>query len=262
MSKQYHIRWSAADERELARVVKNYNAKVRRIEKKNASKNKIVLPETITVGQLKELINTRKDLNREMNKLKRFSKRGAETLVEVPNNDNNLLMTKWQRTEMNRETAIINRRREQRLKKVSEIEQKSGGESLGYTKAQIGMGSPELVALRPMKAFTRTMGPQDIRERWKSIHAQVQSDYFTKRDLQVRENYIKGLIRNYNYDDIQPIVKKIRDMDINEFLITFNEEGATFEEVSPPPGLIGQELKEREYSAYVTKLYSTWLPNE
>ena len=107
MSKQNRINWRDSDKQELKRAVKNFNAKIKRLEKKNPS-NKNVLPEKVSVAQMQELINTRQDLNREINALKRFTKRGAEEIVDVPGTDYNLKITKWQRTEMNRRAAIIN----------------------------------------------------------------------------------------------------------------------------------------------------------
>ena len=68
--------------------------------------------------QLKDLINTRQDLNREINALRRFSKRGNEEIVIIPNTDYNVKTTKWQRTEMNRRVGYINRRRQKRLEEM------------------------------------------------------------------------------------------------------------------------------------------------
>ena len=248
MSKYHKIRWSERDSQEISRVVKNFNAKITRLSKQDPS---IInaLPEKISAKQLKDLINTRQDLNRELNALKRFSKRGAEKIVDVPNSEYGLQITSWQRSEMNRRIGIINRKRKSRLEEIQNTEMTSRGESLGYTRGQLGMGKAEEVSLRPMTAFYRTMGNTDLKKRWQSILVQSQSDYFTKKDFQVRENYIKGLKENYNEDDIKDIINKIENMDIKEFLNTFNEEGGTFEFAYPDPEL------EKEY---ISSLRSTW----
>ena len=96
MSRKYNIRWSEADEAELKRVVKNFNAKLTRLANKDPQ-NKNALPERVSAAQLRDLIETRQDLNRELNALRRFSERGAEELVDVPDNDYNLKITKWQK---------------------------------------------------------------------------------------------------------------------------------------------------------------------
>ena len=98
MSRKHNIRWRSADEAELKRVVKNFNAKLTRLAKKDPQ-NKNALPERVSAAQMKNMIETRQDFNRELNALRRFSERGAEELVVVPGNDYNLKITKWQKKE-------------------------------------------------------------------------------------------------------------------------------------------------------------------
>lgn len=257
MSKYHKIRWNDSDLKELKRVVTNFNAKITRLAKKDP-RNKSALPEKMSVAQLKELINTRQDLKRELNALKRFSKRGAEEIVVIPDTDYNLRMTKWQKAEMNRRVAIINRRRQARLEQIANMEMTSAGEKLGYTRGQLGMGKITEIALRPMTAFYRTMGQYDARERFKSILTQSQSDFFTKRDYQTRDNFIKGLKENYNYNNIKETIEEIEKMDIREFLDIFEEEGGTFEFASPNGQL---DFKLAEYEAYEEHVKSTYGPN-
>ena len=248
MSKYHKIRWSKQDQEEISRVVRNFNSKISRLAKQNPEIASI-LPEKVSSRELKELINTRQDLKRELNALKRFSKRGSEEIVDVPNSEYGLKITHWQRTEMNRRIGVINRKRKMRLNELQNIEMTSRGESLGYTRGQLGMGKAEEVALQPMTAFYRTMGNMDLKKRWKSILTQSQSDYFTKRDYQVRDNYVTGLKQNYNEDEIKDIIDKIENMDIKDFLNIFNQEGGTFEFLYP-----NSELE----SEYISSLRTTW----
>lgn len=261
MSKYHKIRWQESDLKELNRVVKNYNAKIRRLEKKNPQIEK-VLPQyynektdtfssKLTVGQLKELINTRQDLKRELNALKRFSKRGSETIVSVPNTDNNLKITKWQLTEMNRRVGVINRRRKKRLEDIIDIEVESRGEKLGYTRGDIGMGRAEEVSLSPMESFTPKMQQYEIKHRWASIMNQSQSDYFTQADYRLRDNFVKTLEENYNPGDIKDVIDNINHMDIKEFLNEYRKDPEAFEWAYPP--------SEEEYQGYVSALKSTWM---
>ena len=251
MSKYHRIRWTESDSQELAKAVRNFNAKVTRLNKKNPQM-KSVLPEKITVAQLKEIINTRQDLKREINTLKRFSKRGAEEIVDVPGTDYNLKITKWQRSEINRRVGIINRRRKKRLDEIQATEVESRGEKLGYTRGQIGMGKAEEVSLSPMKAFTRRMVQSDIKFKWLSVLTQSQSDYFDKRDFQLRENFINTLKENYNVNDIKDVINAIEKMDIKDFLNEFNKDPEAFEWAYP-------DDPER-YEGYVNALKSTWTP--
>ena len=252
MSKYHKIRWTEQDTKEISRVVKNFNSKITRLAKKNPEIANI-LPEKVSSKQLKEIINTRQDLHRELNSLKRFSKKGAEKIVTIPDTEYDLKTTKWQKVEMNRRVGIINRRRKERLERLQEVEMTSRGKSLGYTRGQLGMGKATEVALQPLTAFFRTMGNTDLKKRWQSILVQSQSDYFTKKDYRLRDNYIKALVTSFNENNISDIIEAIENMDIKDFLNKFEEEGGTFEMAYP-----GKEL-EHEYE---TALRSIWIPNK
>lgn len=252
MRKQYNIRWTDSDNQELRKAVRNFNAKIKRLEKKNpAIKN--VLPEKISVAQMKDLIETRQDLKRELNALRRFSKRGSEEIVNVPGNDYNLKTTKWQKEEMTRRIGVINRKRNKRLKEVLETPIKSRGKELGYTKGQLGMGKAEEVSLTPMKAFTPKMSRADLNFKFKNIMKESQSSYWNKRDLLLKENYIKSLEENFNPNDIKDIVSSIDEMDYKEFKSVFDSEGGNFELSYPPD--------QESYNAHLTALKSIWKPN-
>lgn len=263
MSKYHKIRWNDSDEQELKRVVRNFNAKLRRLEKKDPQKyNKNTLPtfwdsatqtytNTISARQLKDLIQTRKDFKRELNSLRRFSKRGSEEIVKIPTNDDNLYLTKWQRTEMNRRAHYINMRREHRRTMIENVEIEQDGKKLGYTRKDFGMGKIHIVELEPIKAFNPSTEKYNVKARFRSIMKQSQTDYFNASDYRLRENFIRGLEENYRKNDIAAVVEHIRNMDIKEFLNEFYKDPNAFEWVYPP--------NEEEYQSFVSKLKSTWL---
>ena len=253
MSKYHRINWRDSDSKELARVVRNFNAKITRLAKKNPQIEKS-LPEKVSVREMKELIKTRQDLKREMNSLRRFSKKGAEEITIVPGSQYNLEITKWQKTEMNRRVGIINKRRKNRLDEMENIELTSRGKSLGYTKGQLGMGRIERAALTPMNAFYRSMGRKDLMKRYKAIIKESQSSYFSESDIRLRESFIKGLEENFNVHDVKDVVGTIRKMDLKEFLNTFYREDSPFEFVYPPT--------DEQYQAYLSQLKAIWIPNK
>lgn len=249
MTKYYQIKWRDSDIKELKRVVRNFNAKIKRLADVNPNIANI-LPEKVKVRELKDLIATRRDLQRELNTLKRFSKRGAEEIVTISDNEYDLKVTDWQYKEMNRRVAIINRRRANRLERLSQIEAKEGGQPLGYKKIDIGMGSLNENELRPLKSFTRSMNRRDLQEKWKFFDQAVQSDYYTKKDIALRENYIKALQQNFKESDIADVVQEIRSLNLDEFLDRFED----FELAYPPD--------EEHYDKYLNKIRATWLPNK
>jgi hypothetical protein len=91
------------------------------------------------------------------------------------------------------------------------------------------MGRIEEVSLKPFNAFTPSMRQMDVRYKWKHIMQESQSDYFDKQDYQVKENFLKGLRWNFDYNDTKDLIEHIEKMPIDEFLKRFNHEGGTFE---------------------------------
>lgn len=268
MSKQYRIKWTEADLKELNRVVKNFNSKLARLEKKdpkNANKlpkfskevfdpdlreNVVVFTDRLSVNQLKEMINTRQDFNREINALKRFSRRGAEKLVSIDNTDNNIEITKWQKEEMNRRLVYINKRREARRDEISKIDIVDKGESAGYKFGAVGMGSQALKELNPITISYPSMTNYDMKWKFRTILKESQSDYFNKRDELLRLNYIKSLEENFNSSDIQDVIDKIKNMNPSQFLAMFYAQGGNFEFSYPPD--------EEQYQGYVEQVKSIW----
>lgn len=254
MPRLYKIKWNENDEKELKRVVKNYNAKVNRLKKNADRETKAALPDNISVKQLKELINTRADLNRELNSLKRFSKRGSEEIVEVPGNDYNLKTTRWQKNEMSRRAATINRTRSRRRKEIAEIEMMDRGKKVGYKRGDIGMGSAEEKSLEPIKPFTSKMNRADFNMKNKILLKESQSTYWNERDEMMRQNYIKSLKENFNENDIKKVIDTIDKMDFKEFRKVFEAEGGNFELSYPPD--------KSQYQEYLTGIESIWIPNK
>lgn len=270
MSKRYNIRWTESDNAELRKTVKNFNAKISRLERKYPE-IKNVLPERVSVEQMKELIDTRKDLKRELNALKRFTDRnnvirkntdntftGVKT---VPGSKYNLKATEWQIKEMNRQIGYINRVRKQQANKMLNVEMKSRGEKLGYTKGAIGMGTIDENALKPMKAFFPSMSRKDFNMRFKAIRQERQIGYWMKKQLQLSQNVINGILANYNSpeykEDVDRIISAIENMSFNEFYERFMGESGVMEIVSPPPGSDLDGVMKENLEA----LKSTWIPN-
>lgn len=251
MSRKYNIRWREADEKELQRVVKNYNAKLSRLAKKGPD-IKSALPERVSAAQLRDMIETRQDLNRELNALRRFSQKGAEELVEVPENDYNLKITKWQKEEINRRVAVINRTRKQRLEKMQGTEATQGGKRLGYSAAPM-MGKADMLSLSPVKGFTKYMNRADLKKRFTQLLKESQSGYWNERDERTRQNYLKGLRQTFNESDISDVIDEIESMDIKDFRRKFDSDAGKFETLYPND--------QDEYIAAVSELESIWMPN-
>lgn len=81
MSRKSKIRWRKSDAEQLAKRVKNFNAKITRLEKKHPEIADL-LPERVSAKTLKEDISTRSDYNRIVKALAGFAEKGAEKIVK------------------------------------------------------------------------------------------------------------------------------------------------------------------------------------
>lgn len=262
MSKQYNIKWREQDEKELRRVVRNFNDKLRRLVKENPE-NKNILPQfynekteefesRITVDTLKSLIQTRADYNRELNILKRFSKRGAETIIDAPNNVYGSRTTRWQKNETMRMVGIVNRKRQERLDKLNMVEMMNSQGKLGYTVGEMfGMGLASKNKLKPTKGFLVSQSQADIKQKFRALMTESATNYYMNRDEILKDNYIRTLAENYKATDIADVVAKIKGMDPDAFVLKFEAKGDAFEFAYPPDS--------EQYQNYLEEMRAYWL---
>lgn len=273
MGRQYNIKWSEADEKELKRVVRNYNAKINRLAKKNP-KMKNALPDKLSsrdVTELKNLIVTRKDFNRELNSLKRFSNKGSEDMFIILDSgetikkevyDNNpdkykstyqTKITRWEKTEINRRVPIINKRRALEKEKIENLEVTINGEKVGYKKGDVGMDSNMLNALKPINGITPGMQNREVKSKLRDLRRQSQTGYFDKKTSILRENYIKSL-KEYYGSQADSLIDHIEELDDDEFLnVFYSETGASMEIASP------KKANKHIENQNLTMLKTAWL---
>lgn len=97
------IRYDKDFNREIQRVVKNFNSKVKRLEQ---IENPFA-PEQIKISELKEVYNDRRQLKRKLNQLRKFSERGAEEVLTTPGG---VQITKWAYETERADYTMIKRR--------------------------------------------------------------------------------------------------------------------------------------------------------
>ena len=253
MSKQYNIRWSENDNKELQRAVKNFNAKVKRLEQKYKGTD-VIIPEKVTMKQMRDLVNTRRDLKREIKSLQKFTERGSEVVVDIPNTDHNIQLTKWQFEDLKKRASIINRKRTLRRKALEDQELEQDGDSLEYTRGDIGMGKTQSISLLPTHPVTKSTRKHEVNKRMEHYRRESQSDYWHKRDLLMRENYIQGIKENFNNNDVKDIIEAIENMDIEEFKEKLFKNPEDFNTAYPPD--------DEQYIGYILQLKSMWISED
>ena len=126
MPKKHKIRWRDSDVEQLAKKVKNYNAKLAYILKKNPEAAEW-LPEKVTMKEIRKTIGTRRDYDRTIKRLESFTQRKAETPIT------NVLGEKrtiWEINWAKKDAQIANKRQieKQKIESVKPI--RSDGQSI------------------------------------------------------------------------------------------------------------------------------------
>ena len=142
MPKSSKIRWRERDTQQLAKKVKNFNAKLTRLEKKNPALKEI-LPDRVSVKDLRGDITNRQEYNRVIKALSAFTEKGAE---EVVTGKSGVTTTKWQLQQVKKAVAIENRRRKKQADTLKTAPVTIGGKVYTNVRRMAGMQ-----ALQPLQ---------------------------------------------------------------------------------------------------------------
>lgn len=214
MPKQHPIRWRESDLKEVERVVRNFNNKIYRLRKKADMGTflpimKAQLPDTVRVADFVEGIGTRQQLNRELKKLQRFSRRGSEEIITSSRGGKTL---KWYVEEAKEATRILNIQKAHQRKALQEKDIKSRGSKTGTKVADF---TSKQVELRPTKVNFENLSQKewDLKRRW--IDRQIDPLFQEQKKYSMRANYIKGL-ENMGFSP--DIVEIVRNLPIDKFV--------------------------------------------
>ena len=218
------IRYNKALNEKITKAVRNYNAKINRLSKVNPY---LALPEKVKAKSIKEMSNTRADLNRELSKLKRFSKKGAEETIILPSGE---MVSKYELSELKRESARLQRNLTRRINELAGITPKVAGIKQDYTYAQMGdMRLNNMIAKRDLlRAKTKKLSTGDVKEFARflektRIKQQYQTQIFKNNYLD-KMLFAEGYMIGYDMDRINEIKEKLSKLSNKDCLRVFDEE--------------------------------------
>lgn len=192
------IRWKKGDSIRLGRAISKFNKTINEIEVDERD----VLPELRNFKELKQTINSRKELNRIINALNRAN---TENLTKTFEYSSGEAITQWEHQEINK--AMKRTLRNLESERASIL---SGRES-------IGMGDERLSEIKAIEASLEKLDTKtgrafdDLKSR---IFSLGRSDYKITKDKQFQENFYKALegISNFqNYDVLKHELDKIKN---------------------------------------------------
>ena len=216
------IRYDKKLNQEINRTIKNFNQKIARLEKQERE----LLPSKITKQELKNTSFTRAELQRKLKELQRFSKRGAEDIIETKGG---VKLTQYELSNIKRENARVKRNITREINRLKVEKPKIFGKTQTSTFSEMGdTDYLNLVARR--KALEKDINKlsRDEFERFtKLIEKTGKSQQYMNSIF--KENYLKmltdlGYYYNYDKDKMKLLEEKLLKLDSNNFQKLFESD--------------------------------------
>ena len=190
------IRWTRSDYGKLSYAVREFNKTVKKLE----GLDKNVLPPEYNYKELKDTIYSRRELNRIIKSLRRFSNERQQELVSLPGGEE---VTRWELSEL----------KKAQKRAISNIQEKARG----IVESDINvMGDTEFRNLLRTKEsiedlFNRT-GSEYKRTRGRTM-SWGKNDYdLWKADI-YRKNFMQALAEMSNYDNYDKLLSRLEKIE-------------------------------------------------
>lgn len=221
------IRYDKKLNAEINRVVRNFNQKIRRIQKYEDSYNYIV-PETTSVKSLKHNVYTRNELKRKLAELKRFSVRGAEDVMQM---SGGFMLSRYEYENLKREKARVKRNISREITRLETEKPTVYGKKQAMTFAQ--MGDSYFLNLKAKREALEKQVEKLNREEFKKYKELVYK-VGRSREYQkslFRDNYKKMLTdlayyTGYDKEKIKELETKLDKLNDRQFYKLFQSEKA------------------------------------
>ena len=190
------IRWSRSDYMNLSYAVRKFNETLRELEGLNEN----ILPQEYNYSKLRDTIYSRRELNRVIKSLRRFSKPSQQRVVEAPSGEK---LTQWELSELKKaqKRALVNVTDQAREIIDSDVNVMGDVE---FKKLLRTKGSIEDLFNRTGSEFRRT---KRRTESW------GKSDYELWRASIFRENYMEALEEMSSYKNYKLLKQKLESIE-------------------------------------------------
>lgn len=126
------IRYDKKLNARIDNVLRKYNSKINRLARQ---KSDYILPQKVTKDNLMDVSYTRSDLNRRLNNLERFNKRGAEKTVMMKGG---YAISSYELDYLKREKSRVKRKLTKEIKRYETVKPTNMGVETARTFAQMG----------------------------------------------------------------------------------------------------------------------------
>ena len=216
------IRYDKKLNQEINRTIKNFNQKIARLEKQDRE----LLPSKITTKDLKSGVYTRTELRRKLKELQRFSRRGAEDIIET---SGGVRLTQYNYQNIKRENARIKRNITREINRLRVNKPKIFGKTQTSTFSEMGDHDYlNLVARR--KALEKDINKlsRDELERFTKLIEKTGKNQQYMNSI-FKQNYFDmltdlGYYFDYDNDKLNILKQKLMNLKPNDFLKLFKED--------------------------------------
>jgi len=205
-------------EKSLHATVRDVNKKIDRLQEQAKKKglSGAQYPKKISANKLKELSKDKENVQRLIKDYKKFLHKGAEDLIELPNTQLNIKITKWQYYLMQEGIEEVNKNRALEREAKAQAEVKYGGKSAGYTQAQVGMDMQG--ELPDMQLYNKWTEYHDLDYKLQLIYRERQQGYWDAKTELARINYMQTVKDCLGNDPVgKRIIKEINKMPLEDF---------------------------------------------
>lgn len=202
MTRQYPINWKRSDYGNLIKAVNKFNKEVEKLNYINPDAN---IPERLNYKDVRKNIYTRREFNRVIKSLRRFSNEKEQEIVKTRGGYE---LTRWQRNEINRAKRRAERRLEGELYALE-------------SQSTFGTGNTRLNEIKAtLESYDRlaTANPEDYKRISGSILRQGVSDFEMKQASIFQKNFIKAY-KKMGRTQVVNLAKRFKNpMDFWEFI--------------------------------------------
>ena len=217
---------SKDSERELQKAVSNFNSKIKRLESVD---REIDIPEKASITAIKDRVSSKWELNREIDKLERFTKRNAEELIK---NKSGVVLSRWEFENIQREQKRLNARLTREIERYGKIKPRVNGKEQKVTYAQMGDGKltrlkakQEALANKKLSKITKN----ELDSLVSSINKLNANYKLSKKEI-FYNNFLDGTILNlsvyidYDQEKMKYIKEKLSELSPDQFIKAFDRE--------------------------------------
>ena len=216
------IRYDKKLNQEINKTIKNFNQKIARLEKQQRE----LLPSKITKKDLKNSVYTRTELQRKLKELQRFSKRGAEEVIETKGG---VKLTQYEIQNIKRENARVKRNITREINRLKVNKPKIFGKIQSSTFSEMGdTDYLNLVARRKaLEKDINVLSREEFERFTKLIEKTGKNQQYMNSVF--KENYFEMLTDlayyfDYDNDKLNELKEKLMNLKPNDFLKLFKED--------------------------------------